>query len=318
MTGTVLSGAVAVGDRVAVSPSGLVGARALDPCAEPAGRARRGRRAMRPQSCRRRHHQGSDARAAMSLDPASACADRSHRCDACELLGTERKPVGQWMPVRLHHAAAEVGARIVLLGDAPIPPGGEATIQLVLERPIAAAAGDRFVLRDTTAQRTIGGGRFLDLRAPGAQAPHAGAAGAARGACSSPIQERRWQRLLRSRRRSISIYQPLRATGRSPTARQRRRSSVCDAIKCTPRARRLALSAAMWQRLKRDLVATLEKFHADHPDLQGIGLEGVAPAAGACGCRRRHSWRFFSGLARRRRHRARRRLGAAARATRCG
>ena len=70
------------------------------------------------------------------------------------------------MPVRLHHAAAEVGARLVLLGDAPIAPGAEGRVQLVLEQPIAAAVGDRFVLRDTSAQRTIGGGRFLDLRAP--------------------------------------------------------------------------------------------------------------------------------------------------------
>ena len=70
------------------------------------------------------------------------------------------------MPVRLHHAAAEVGARVVLLGDEPIAPGERGLVQLVLDRPIAAAAGDRFVLRDTTAQRTIGGGRFLDLRAP--------------------------------------------------------------------------------------------------------------------------------------------------------
>jgi selenocysteine-specific elongation factor len=35
-----------------------------------------------------------------------------------------------------------------------------------LDAPLAAAAWDRFVLRDTSAQRTIGGGRFLDLRAP--------------------------------------------------------------------------------------------------------------------------------------------------------
>src|SRR3569623_2739898 len=70
------------------------------------------------------------------------------------------------MPARLHHASAEGGARIVLLGDAPSAPGGEAPVQIVLDAPIAAAAGDRFVLRDTTAQRTIGGGKFLDLRAP--------------------------------------------------------------------------------------------------------------------------------------------------------
>src|SRR5947209_11699950 len=69
------------------------------------------------------------------------------------------------MPARLHHAAADVAARIVLLGD-PVAPGAEGYVQLVLDRPLAAAVGDRFVIRDTTAQRTIGGGRFLDLRAP--------------------------------------------------------------------------------------------------------------------------------------------------------
>ena len=98
---------------------------------------------------------------------------------ACALLPRERKPVSQWMPVRLHHAAAEVGARVVLLGDEPIAPGGEALVQLVLERPIAAAAGDRFVLRDTTAQRTIGGGKLPRSARAAAQAPHARAARAA-------------------------------------------------------------------------------------------------------------------------------------------
>src|SRR5690606_16288462 len=72
----------------------------------------------------------------------------------------------QWMPVRLHHAACEIGARVVLLGDQPIAPGEEGFVQLVPELPIAAASGDRFVLRDTSAQHTIGGGRLLDLRAP--------------------------------------------------------------------------------------------------------------------------------------------------------
>jgi selenocysteine-specific elongation factor len=70
------------------------------------------------------------------------------------------------MPARLHHAASEVAVRVVLLDSAPLSPGSTGRIQLVLERPIAAAEGDRFILRDTTSQGTIGGGRFLDLRAP--------------------------------------------------------------------------------------------------------------------------------------------------------
>src|SRR5262249_25950981 len=82
------------------------------------------------------------------------------------LLPSETKAVSQWMPVRLHHAADEAGARIVLLDDEPLLPGSERRAQLVLEKPIAAAAGDRFVLRDTSAQRTIGGRRFLPRRGP--------------------------------------------------------------------------------------------------------------------------------------------------------
>ncbi|TIT84028.1 MAG: selenocysteine-specific translation factor, partial [Mesorhizobium sp.] len=48
----------------------------------------------------------------------------------------------------------------------PIAPGSTAKVQIVLENPIAAAAGDAYVMRDTSAQRTIGGGRFIDLRGP--------------------------------------------------------------------------------------------------------------------------------------------------------
>src|SRR6202034_3231040 len=66
----------------------------------------------------------------------------------------------------LHHGATEVGARVVLLDAERLLPGGSADIQLVLDRPIAAAVPDRFVLRDGSGKRTLGGGRFIDLRPP--------------------------------------------------------------------------------------------------------------------------------------------------------
>jgi selenocysteine-specific elongation factor len=89
------------------------------------------------------------------------------RIDATlRVLVDEPKSVGHWMPVRLYHAAAELDARVALLEDAPICPGEAGRIQLVLSKPTAAAVGDRYVLRDTSGLRTIGGGKFLDLRAP--------------------------------------------------------------------------------------------------------------------------------------------------------
>ena len=165
VTGTVLSGAVAVGDRVTVSPSGRAArVRSIHAQNRPTERGEAGQRCAL-NLAGDGIAKDAIARGDVVLDPEMHAP--TDRIDArLRLLASERKPVGQWMPARLHHAAAEVGARVVLLGDGPIPPGGEAWVQLVLDRPIAAAAGDRFVLRDTTAQRTIGGGVFIDLRAP--------------------------------------------------------------------------------------------------------------------------------------------------------
>ena len=165
VTGTVLSGSVTVGDRVLLSPSGLAArVRAIHAQNRPAERGTCGERCALNLAG---DGISKDAirRGDVALDPDLHAP--TERIDAAlRVLSSEAKSIGQWMPVRLHHAAAEVGARIVLLGDTPVPPGGEACVQLVLERPIAAVAGDRFVVRDTSAQRTIGGGRFLDLRAP--------------------------------------------------------------------------------------------------------------------------------------------------------
>ena len=89
------------------------------------------------------------------------------RIDATlRLLKSEPKAIGHWFPVRLHHAASQTGRRLVLLSGEQMKPGGEGLVQIVLDKPIAAAAGDRYVLRDTTSSRTIGGGTFIDLRAP--------------------------------------------------------------------------------------------------------------------------------------------------------
>ena len=85
---------------------------------------------------------------------------------ACACWPSEPRPIGQWFPVKVHHAAAEVPGRIVVLRDQAISAGETDYVQLVLERPIAAAAGDRFVVRDTSSSRTVGGGVLIDVRAP--------------------------------------------------------------------------------------------------------------------------------------------------------
>jgi len=270
ITGTVLSGAVTVGDRIAVSPSGLVArVRSIHAQHRPADRGVAGERCAL-NLAGDGITKDAIARGQMIVDPhLHAPTDRID--SIFKLLGTESKPAGQWMPVRLHHAAAEVGARIVLLGDAGITPAGEATIQLVLERPIAAAVGDHFVLRDTTRQRTIGGGWFLDLRAPARKrrGPERLAQLGAH-ALSDPGEA------LAGLLDRPPFYLDLSAFARDRALSGSEVAAVigrCDGIKVQTSSTTLVLSAAAWLGLKRSLLATLEKFHADHPDLQGIGVE---------------------------------------------
>ena len=164
VTGTLLTGRVQPGDSVIISPSGLA-ARVRSVHAQ----NRAAPEGLAGQRCalnlagdgveKSAIHRGD-----VVLSPALHAP--TDRIDAdLTVLGAEAKPLGAWFPARLHSHAVEVGARIVPLGE-PIAPGATGPVQLVLDRPIAAAVGDRFILRDTSASRTIGGGQFRDLRAP--------------------------------------------------------------------------------------------------------------------------------------------------------
>lgn len=218
VTGTVLSGQVSVEDRLTISPSGLEArVRSIHAQNRPSEIGRAGDRCalnlVGPDITKTAIGRG-DVVCDHSLHAPTSRIDATLR-----VLGSEPKAIGHWFPVRLHHASAEVGARIVLLADEPVAPGTRTLVQLVLERPIAAAAGDRYVVRDTSARRTIGGGRFLDLRAP-----HASVAQR-----NGPRNSPRCHRASRSRRsrhclpiRPISSTSALLpATGQWPRAKPR-------------------------------------------------------------------------------------------------
>lgn len=83
-----------------------------------------------------------------------------------EILDSEERPCAHWTPVHLHLGAAAATGRIAVLEGREILPGASGFVQIVLERSIGAVCGDRFIIRDQSAQRTIGGGRILDVFPP--------------------------------------------------------------------------------------------------------------------------------------------------------
>jgi selenocysteine-specific elongation factor len=82
------------------------------------------------------------------------------------VLTSEARPLAHWMPVHIHLGAADVTGRNALLEGMSLAPGASGLVQLVLDHPIGAVRGDRVILRDQSAQRTIGGGVVIDIYPP--------------------------------------------------------------------------------------------------------------------------------------------------------
>lgn len=163
VTGTVFSGTVATGDRV---QAGDIEARV------------RGIRAQNAQTDEGRAGQ----RCALNLAGAGLDRSRVGRGDwvragetpaparkidvRLEALRSERRPLAHWTPVHVHLGASETTGRVAILEGERIPPGADSLAQLVLDRPVLAVCGDRFIVRDQSARRTIGGGRVIDIFPP--------------------------------------------------------------------------------------------------------------------------------------------------------
>jgi selenocysteine-specific elongation factor len=269
VTGTVMSGAVAVGDRVMVSPSGLPArVRSIHAQNRTAMRGQAGERCalnLAGEGVSRE----AIARGDMVLDPELHAP--TTRIDASlRVLAGEARPLAHWTPVRLHHAAVDIGARVALLDDDPIAPSGEARAQLVLSAPIAAAVGDRFVLRDTSARRTIGGGTFLDLRAP-ARKRRTAERRALLDAHAIADPARALAALLACPPGHVDID----AFARDRTLTSTEMDAIAaglEAVVLASAGMTLALSRATASDIKGRIVTALATLHSDRPDASGADV----------------------------------------------
>jgi len=158
-TGTVFAGAAGPGDRLMLSPAGVeVRVRAIQKDGKTAAQVVAGERCALNLS----GVEVADAgRGDWLLSPALHAP--TQRLDVrLQLLASEARPLKHWTPVHVHHGAHDVTARISIRRGAEIRPGESAMAQLIVDKPIAALNGDRFIVRDQSALRTIGGGAVID------------------------------------------------------------------------------------------------------------------------------------------------------------
>ncbi len=92
----------------------------------------------------------------------------TQRFDAfVEIRPGARREIENHERIRVHLGTAEVLSKLIILdGREALPPRSTAFCQIVLDEPVVALRGDRFILRNQTAQGTLGGGEVIQPFAP--------------------------------------------------------------------------------------------------------------------------------------------------------
>ncbi len=163
VTGTVFNGTVSTGDKLVISPAGTeVRVRGIQIHGKAAERARAGERCALNLT-------GADVDSVRRGDWVMAAAIHrpTRKLDVrLSVLTAETRALKHWTPVHLHLATADVTARVSLRRGEGLAPGTGGIAQLVLDEPVSALHGDRFILRDQSSARTIGGGTIIDPLPP--------------------------------------------------------------------------------------------------------------------------------------------------------
>jgi selenocysteine-specific elongation factor len=159
ITGTLVSGSVTVGDDVEFYPIDFKAkVRGIQVHNEAVKTAEAGQRtAVNLQGADREDIE----RGTILATPGALKPSERIDCLYSHLKSAGRKIMNRTI-VRLHAGTSEIMARIVFYDRDGLEAGEDGYAQFVLEKPLAAIAGDRFVVRSYSPITTIGGGTIID------------------------------------------------------------------------------------------------------------------------------------------------------------
>ena len=257
VTGTLVDGNLSVGDELEVVPRGrLVRVRGLQ-------RHNQSVEAASPGSRVAANITGVEksdlARGDVLASPDTVKSTR--RIDAhVRVLASAPRALRHGAEMLLHTGTSEVGCRVIVLAADGIEPGGEGWVQLYLERAIAAAAEDRFVLRVPSPALTVAGGRFVDV-APRKHSRHDVTVGESldRRAAGEVMQEE-----LRKYPRGVTAAALLKATLAQPSDIDRLRAH---------RVGEWLFAEGAWDAIRQLATTEVEAYHEAHPLRAGMARE---------------------------------------------
>jgi selenocysteine-specific elongation factor len=196
-------------------------------------------------------------------------AQPSERLDVeLTLLADAGLTLEHWTPLHVHLGTTHQVAHVALLDCETLSAGGNARAQLVFDTALCAVPGDRFIVRNAQATRTVGGGRVLDPFGP----PRKRRTAERRAwldALRAWLDEGQLAPLLEQAPRGMSRALLTSLTGLPQHALQ----LPDDARVIAPHGKAddsgFIVLTRHWQRLCEQLIGALQQFHQRFPDEQG-------------------------------------------------
>ena len=163
VTGTLIGGSINRDQRMVLLPQGEpVRVRGIQVHNEPTSVAQAGQRtALNLSGTSVQSVQRGDVLCPIEFSQVTDNIDVSLR-----VLSSFPRILEHWSRFRAYLGTREIFCRLILLVDEAILPGDTVQVQLRLEQPILTFRGDRIILRDFSAQHTVGGGEVINPFAP--------------------------------------------------------------------------------------------------------------------------------------------------------
>ena len=262
VTGTVFGGQVNVGDSLVHSASGqAVRVRSIHAQNQASARGVAGQRCALNLAgiAKDAIHRGdwiADARV----------LQESSRIDVRLRLLPHAPRMAQWTPVHVHLGTAHHTAHVALLEGTHIEPGSEVRAQLVLSHPVHTVPGDRLIVRNAQASRTIAGGSVIDPLAP-ARKRRSSARMQALDALEMLAQQGNASAVVEQAPHGMARAQLVRLAGRLLQPGDLPPDTLQLPL---PQGGALLLSAARWQQLRAQVLDSLQRFHAHSSDEPGV------------------------------------------------
>jgi selenocysteine-specific elongation factor len=277
VTGTLISGSVAVGDEVELLPlKKMLRVRGVQTGGKTVERADAGQRTAVNLS----GVEHTAVQRGMSI-VAPGRLRTTKRIDVrLELLATAA-PLKQRVRVHFHSGTSETIGEVIFFEGKELTPGQGTLAQLRLQEEIVAVRGDRFIVRQFSPVLTIGGGEVLDPLVRRAAKKDTGRAGflekLERGSREEVLQAMVGRNILGITAEEITARTGWLAEEVRASAEKLAREKSLRIISTEPL---LLLAKEFFQETEKKLSERVERFHKNNPLLPGIAREELRASLG--------------------------------------